>query len=369
MKPKIIIETLALLGNLSGIGRYTYEISKCVSQHTAYNWNFFYGYTSQKLISAKDSETQKYIRSLITKNVFIKKWIRKSLYFFIGIFSSRYDLYWQPNFIPTKSIKAKKVIATVHDFSWELYAEFQPKERVNHFKDNFYKQITKCDHIITGSYFTKEEIIQRVKCSPDKISVIYHGINHTIFHPNGQKKFDGQKYILAVGSIEPRKNLKNLLLAYTQFEEAFKARYHLYLVGDKGWNNDEIISLIEGMKCWVHPTGFVNDEKLAEYYRNASIFVYPSFYEGFGIPPLEAMACGTAVVISNTSTLPEVCSDAALYCNPHDVNDIKEKIEVVLSDEALRKELISRGLEHAKKFSWEKSAKEHLEIFQKVLAS
>lgn len=366
MKPKIIIEALSLLGNLSGVGRYTFEISRLLSQRANYEWNFFYGYFSDRLISSRDIPKTKSLRSLIVQNEFVKQLVRKIIFCVSGVFSKQYDLYWQPNFIPTKSIKAKKIIATVHDFSWELYPEFQPKERVKYFQDNFYKQVKKCDHIITGSYFTKEEILQRVKYSPDKISVVYHGINHAIFNQNEQTTFDGQHYILAVGSIEPRKNLKNLLLAYAQCDEAFKDRYHLYLLGDKGWNNDEIMSLIDSMKRWVHTKGFVSDAVLANCYRHASIFVYPSFYEGFGIPPLEAMACGTPVVVSNASTLPEVCADAAIYCDPHDIYDIKEKIELVLSDDALRKELVNRGTEHVKKFSWEKSAKEHIRVFEKV---
>lgn len=123
------------------------------------------------------------------------------------------------------------------------------------------------------------------------------------------------------------------------------------------------------MKRWVHITGFVSDDVLANYYRHASIFVYPSFYEGFGIPPLEAMACGTAVVVSNVSTLPEVCADAAIYCDPNNIYDIKDKIKLVLSDDILQKKLMSCGLKHVKKFSWEKSAKEHLAVFAKVLGS
>lgn len=367
MKSKIIIDTLSLLGNLSGIGRYTYEITRILSQNSQYRWDFFYGYISQKLIARENAKTEKYIRYLITKNVFIKKVIRKLLCSFSDVFSTRYNLYWQPNFIPIKSIKARKIIATIHDFSWELFPEFQPQERVKYFQDNFYIQIVRCDHIITGSYFTKKEILDRTSVKPENITVIYHGINHRLFKPNLKNLNIQQKYILAVGSIEPRKNLKNLLLAYSQCEKAFKDAYHLYLVGDSGWKNDEIMKLVESMNQWVHPTGYISDAKLVDMYRNASVFVYPSFYEGFGIPPLEAMACGTAVIASNTSTLPEVCEDAAYYVDPLDIRAIMEGIKKVLSDEVLRQELISKGLKHAQKFSWEKCAKEHMAVFEKVL--
>ncbi|MBV5278603.1 MAG: glycosyltransferase family 4 protein [Campylobacteraceae bacterium] len=367
MKPKIIIETLALLGNLSGIGRYTYEITKLSSKNSHFEWSFFYGYVSRKLISSQDFPSTKSLRSLVVQNKAIKAIVRKTMFFIAGVLSPRYDLYWQPNFIPTKSIRAQRIVATVHDFSWELYPEFQPTERVNHFKNNFYTQIARCDHVITGSYFTKEEIIHRTGIKAENISVIYHGIDHTLFKPSVQTNLVKQKYILAVGSLEPRKNIKNLLLAYSQCDDSFKDKYHLYLVGDKGWNNDEIFQLIEKIKKWVYLTGYISDEQLADFYRNASVFVYPSFYEGFGIPPLEAMACGTAVIVSNASTLPEVCGDAAYYVDPLDAEAIMHGMKEVLSDVILRQRLISKGLEHAQKFSWEKSALEHMAVFEMVL--
>ena len=368
MKPKIIIDTLSLLGNLSGIGRYTYEVSKILSKNSSYQWSFFYGYISDKLIAPNDQPTTKSLRNLLIQNKFIKATIRKILFFLAGLFSPQYALYWQPNFIPLKSIKTKKIVTTVHDFSWELYAKFQPQERVKYFKDNFYQQITKCDHIITGSYFTKNEIISRTNMSEEKISVIYHGIDHTLFYPSKEHTKERQKYILAVGSIEPRKNLKNLLYAYAQYDDAFKDEYHLYLVGDKGWENSDIWHLIEALGSWVHYTGYISDSQLVNIYRNASLFVYPSLYEGFGIPPLEAMACGTAVIVSNTSSLPEICGDAAYYIDPLNIASIADGIQHILNNDLLREELIQKGLQHAQSFTWDKSAKEHSSVFEKVLS-
>jgi glycosyltransferase involved in cell wall biosynthesis len=279
----------------------------------------------------------------------------------------RYDLYWQPNFIPNNSINADKIVATVHDFSWEIYPEFQPVERVKYFQKYFYSSILRCDHIITGSQFTKREIIERTGVEPDKISVIYHGVNHTVFYPRTFEKPE-QKYILAVGSIEPRKNLKNLLIAYSMLDESYRDKYNLLLVGAVGWNNTEIINEIKALSQWVNYSGYVKDEELAQLYSNASLFIYPSVYEGFGIPPLEAMACATAVIASNASTLPEVCADAAYYVDPLDTKAIKEGILKVLGDEELQKALIAKGLVRAKEFNWEKSALEHQEVFNKVLA-
>ena len=127
------------------------------------------------------------------------------------------------------------------------------------------------------------------------------------------------------------------------------------------------MEIVEKNQESIHYLGFISDKELAKVYNLASLFVFPSFYEGFGLPPLEAMACGTPVVCSNASSLPEVGGDAVLYCNPHDTDDIKDKIAMVLQDKELQKEMIDKGLQQAKKFSWEKSAQEHKRVFSELM--
>jgi len=366
MKPRVIIDSLSLLSPLTGVGRYTFENAREIVKLNRYQLTYFYGYASRSLVMPSSAKRIKSLRSWLVKNAMVKSIMRNLMFRISGFFTPRYDLYWQPNFIPNHSIKASKVIATVHDFSWEVYPEFQPPERVDYFQKYFYTSITRCDHIITGSQFTRQEIVERTGISLNKISVIYHGVNHGVFYPRLTKKPD-QKYILAVGSIEPRKNLKNLLIAYALLDESFRDEYHLILVGAQGWNNDEIVSDINKLSHWVRYSGYVTDEALAELYSNAATFIYPSLYEGFGIPPLEAMSCGTPVIVSNVSSLPEVCADAAYYIDPMDCNSIKDGIVTVLNNSSLQKELVVKGLIHAKVFSWKKSADDHRRVFDKVL--
>lgn len=366
MKPRIIIDSLPLLSSLTGVGRYAYENIKELVILNRYQITYFYGYPSAVLMAPSRAKEIKSLRSWIVKNAIIKSISRSIMFSLSGMFLPRYDLYWQPNFIPIHSIKANKIVATIHDFSWEIYPEFQPRERVEYFQKHFYASIGRCDHIITGSQFTRQEIIERTGISPDKISVIYHAVNHNVFYPIVFEK-PKQKYILAVGSIEPRKNLKNLLMAYALLDKSFRDEYHLILVGAQGWNNDEIVNNIKKLSTWVKYSGYVNDEALAELYCKAECFIYPSIYEGFGIPPLEAMSCGTPVIVSNASTLPEVCADAAYYIDPTDCNSIKDGILTVLNDKTLQQELIVKGLAHAQAFTWEKSAVEHKMVFEKVL--
>ena len=226
--------------------------------------------------------------------------------------------------------------------------------------------------IITGSFYTKSEIMQRLDFKDDKVRVIYHGINHDVFKVYDDLELDiklPKKYILSVGSIEPRKNLLGLLKAYNLLNDEIKAEYKLVLVGFKGWENREIMEIVNNNKDNIHYLGFVSDEELAKVYNLASLFVFASFYEGFGLPPLEAMACGTPVVCSNLTSMPEICLDAAIYCDAYDADDISKKIEIVLKDDTLKEELIKKGLKRAGEFTWKKSAEEHVKVFKEVMGS
>jgi glycosyltransferase involved in cell wall biosynthesis len=367
MKHKVLIDSISLLSALTGIGRYTYEISYELSKSDEYDLDFYYGYISKNLLKP---EKISYAKGLITKVPVLKKIVRTLLQMSTKLFASRYDLYWQPNFIPLEGIKAKKVITTVHDFSFIIYRDFHPKERIEYFEKSFLKSVQKSDIIITGSHFSKSEILDRLEFKEEDIYVIYHGVNHDIFHiyQDTKLEFDiPDKFILSVGSIEPRKNLLGLLKAYNLFDDEFKSIYKLVLVGFKGWENREIMDIVDKNSENIIYLGYLSDEELAKVYNRATCFVYPSFYEGFGLPPLEAMACGTPVITSKLSSIPEVCSDSVIYCDAYDIDDIKEKIEILLKDETLKKELIEKGIKRASLFTWKRSADMHKELFLKVL--
>jgi len=375
MKPKIIIDGIPLLSKLTGIGRYTYEISKELILNDEFDVEFFYGYHSKKLLHPSKNSEIKNIKSLLTKNQFIKKVARKILMLSSKIISPKYNLYWSPNFIPINGIKASKIVTTVHDFSFYLHPQWHPIERLDYFNKYFLKNIKKTDWIITGSEFTKQEIIKYLKFPDEKITVIHHGIDKNLYKiyelnilTRTKIKFKlSDNFLLFVGSIEPRKNLLNLLKAYHILPDVIKKRYPLILVGFKGWNNDDIMKEIEKEKNNIRYLGYLSDEELAHIYNLASIFVYPSLYEGFGIPPLEAMACGTPIIASNVASMPEACANAAVYIDPYDYIDIANNIELLVKDENKMNSLIEKGLERVKEFTWEKSAKAHMKVFKKVL--
>ena len=367
MKPKLLIDTISLMSSLTGIGRYTYEVSKKLK---GFEIEYFYGYYSTDLMKPSTKIGVKSLKSTIAKNPLLKQIARKLLTLSSRLFGKKYDLYWQPNFIPNSGVKAKKIVTSVHDFSFILHKDFHLKESIAYFENNFFQNLYRSDMIITGSNFSKQEIIERTKFTDDKIRVIYHGIDHNLFRVYQNIDLDFKlpsKFILSVGTVEPRKNLIGLLKAYNLLDKQLKEEYKLILVGFKGWENHEIMELINQNQEHIEYLGFISDKELAKVYNLATCFVFPSFYEGFGLPPLEAMACGTPVVLSNASSLPEVGGDAVVYCDPHSIEDIKNRIEMVLIDTNLQQTMIQKGLKQAKKFSWEKSAQEHRELFDEVL--
>ena len=158
-----------------------------------------------------------------------------------------------------------------------------------------------------------------------------------------------------------------LLKAYHHLSSDIKKQYPLVLIGFKGWENKEIMQEIEKEKTYIY-LGYVTDEELAQVYNLATLFIYPTLYEGFGIPPLEAMACGTAVIASNVASLPEACGNAAVYIDPKNHHDIAEKITDLLGNHKKRDLLVKKGFDHSKHFNWDKAANEHMDIFKKVMS-
>lgn len=370
MKKKILIDSISLLSPSTGIARYTFEVSNIIKDKKAFDISFYYGYYSNKLLSPEKKTNSKVLKSLLSKNERIKKIVRWISFNITKFIPKKFDLYFQPNFIVNDNIKASRIITAVHDFSFIKYKEFHPKERIDYFEKYFLKNIKKSDHIICFSKFTKKEIIETLNYPKEKITVIYHGIQDNIFYKKDKVDIKinlPTKFILSVGSIEPRKNLISLLITYDKLDANIKNEYKLVLVGFKGWKNKEIMDIIELNKEFIIYLGYLSDKELSDVYNLASLFVFPSFYEGFGLPPLEAMACGTPVVASNQTCVPEICSDAAKYFNPNNLEEMKSKIEEVLSNKVLQEEMVKKGIKRASTFNWKNSVSQHIEVFEEVM--
>ena len=297
--------------------------------------------------------------------------------------SSGVNLFFMPNIgFASLSSGCKKII-TVHDLSFLRYKEFfSLKQRIWHRIINAKKFLNKADIIVAVSENTKKDIVELCDVNPEQVKVIYSGIGDQYSKIKNidmqnfafqdlaliKKKYNlPDKYILYLGTLEPRKNVEGIIRAFNELRMKNKelAEIKLVIAGGNGWKSKNIFNVWEKSKYKddIKFLGYVNSNDKAYLYNLASVFVYPSFYEGFGFPPLEAMACGTPVITSFTSSIPEVVGEAAIMVDPYNITGIANAMEQVLTNQELQNDLIKKGLEQARRFSWEKTAKEYLEVF------
>jgi mannose-1-phosphate guanylyltransferase len=269
-------------------------------------------------------------------------------------------------------------IITVHDliryFDFKGYGTFihHPNRRDKFYLSLDYKGVKKAAGIIAVSQTTKRDLVKHLGIPEERISVVYEGVDHRLFKPTSRRLVD-YPYLLFVGSEHPRKNFGQLLRAFFKLksERRFKD-LKLVKVGKAGGPEAEFrkqtLQVINEMNIArdVVFVDYVANEDLPAYYSGAECFILPSLYEGFGLPPLEAMACGCPVIVSNRASLPEVTGKAAIKINPCDTDDLASAIGMVLTDKRLRQELVSKGLDHAQQFSWEKAARETMEVYETV---
>lgn len=262
-----------------------------------------------------------------------------------------------------------KNVITIHDVTPVLFPETQNRMHVLHHKLLLPYILKRADAVITDSYNSKQDIVRYYGVVDKKVRVIHLGVDET-YRPVSEKgRFvEGIKgpYILNVGTLEPRKNLITLLKAF-KLAKAAGIPHKLVIAGLKGWGDTKIEREIKGIESDIVLAGYLPQEELPGLYSFADLFIYPSLYEGFGLPPLEAMACGTPVITSNVSSLPEVVGDAAITVDPRDEKRLSEMILKVLADRELRESLKRKGLERARLFSWEKTAKETLKVYESVM--
>lgn len=296
----------------------------------------------------------------------------------IGYYSRKYGLrlIHDPTGTAPLLLAPVKRMVTVHDAVPCVHRESST------FLDRFIYRIwlpfalPRLDRILTVSRHTKNDLAKQFNVAMEKIVVIHLAASER-FRPLNEDEIDlalshvglCQPYILYVGSIEPRKNLIRLLEAYAQLRR-WSTEWNLVLVGTRNfWKSSPVRKTAEklNLKPYVHFTGNIPEADLPGIYNGADLFIYPSLYEGFGLPVLEAMACGTPVITSNTSSLPEVAGEAALLVDPYNVEEIAAAMRYVLDDPDLAQELRIRGLERAKEFTWEKTARQTISIYEKVL--
>lgn len=278
------------------------------------------------------------------------------------------DYFFSPNIGFQKISQNTKHFLTVHDLSFEIFPDcFSTKMRLWHNFLSPQKQCQLVDQIFVPSKNTKRDIHEMYEIAEEKMTVLYPGISDRYREEvtDGQKqevrkKYNlPQNYILFLGTIEPRKNIEGILQAFELFQKKHGSTYHLVIAGAGGWKNKKIMQAIEKNKN-VQYIGYVEPLDKPALYTLANVFVYPSLYEGFGFPVLEAMACGTPVITSSRSSLPEIAEDAAYYVNPVYPSEIAEGLEQILGHTEIHNFFVQKGKAQASKFSWSKTAEQFL---------
>lgn len=337
----------------TGIGRYTFNLVRSLLGID--RDSYYYLYNRKRLFDFKrrlpsfPAENFRHVRVLPEIDVF---------------HTSSYDL--------EKPKRAKKFIVTVHDVIVKAYPYGHSEKTIQKIGGLFKRVLSEADLLIADSNNTKSDIIKFYQVSDSKIQVIYPGVDLPLPPQGWQKATPGvEEYILFVGTIEPRKNIQGLIKAFNLLKKEYGMAHKLIIVGMKGWMYEDIFKEYEksDFKSDIIFKGYAPDEELAGLYKNASAFVYPSFYEGFGFPILEAFGCGVPVVTSKTSSCGEIAGDRALLINPENYKEIGEAILKIINNEGLRRELISKGFERAKEFTWDRTAREFLRLLQPPTAA
>jgi glycosyltransferase involved in cell wall biosynthesis len=268
-------------------------------------------------------------------------------------------------------------IMTIHDLTFVKYPDYVPTI-VKTYLDRIKNCLKFTDAIITFSENTKRDLVELLKIDPDKIYITYQASRYHKDYLSNQQieelkisvSYDFNKpYFLFVSTLEPRKNVIGLIQAFNYLKQKYKIEHQLVLIGQTGWKYQPILDTINQSpyRAEIHHLNYVTDDLVALFYTQAEAFIYPSFYEGFGLPVLEAMILGAPVITSNTSSLPEVTGDSALLINPNDSMELADAMLNLIRDRVLRDNLIFKGKEQASKFSWKKTAQATLNVYHSVL--
>lgn len=353
---KVALELQPCLGNRSGVGTYTYELAKRLQDGGGMEFagNVFNFLGRHDNAASLDG---------------IQMPIRERRIFPYGVYRRIWDLVPIPyesmfpgadlsvffNFVVPPRVSGK-VITTIHDMTFLRFPETMDAKNLRRIRKGMQYSVERSDRILTVSEFSRREIVELLGVDKDRVTVIYNAPSIGT-GAVAEQEIQGP-YILYVGTIEPRKNLTRLIRAFDLLKREQGIPHKLVLAGGKGWNNEEIYKTASNAEYReeIVFTGYVDEPRKNSLYKHADVFVFPSLYEGFGIPPLEAMSFGCPVVASNAASLPEIVGDATEPVDPMDELSLAEGIRKVLSDRQYADGLIGKGREQIRKFTWTASA-------------
>jgi alpha-1,3-rhamnosyl/mannosyltransferase len=375
----VVINAVPLLSPLTGLGQYVRNLSEALVDLHQADLCFFYGFGwNQQIWSeglpAPANRIKLTVRKHLPYSYELSRWLQQ-MKFSQGLGKYKPQLYHEPSFL-SYDFDGPTVLS-VHDLSWIRFPEAHPVERVRAMNKLFEPSLARADRIITDTEFGKQELIEVFGVESSKIHPI-HLAAESMFKPLSSaetndvlasKGLAHRNYWLAVGTIEPRKNLQLVLDAFSALAPATRKNTPLVIVGMVGWNVGDLLPKLQVMEQSgeLVQLGYLTRSDLAVVVAGAKALVFPSVYEGFGLPLVEAMQCGVPVLASNTSCLPEVVGSAGLLFDSSDVDELKSLMLLVLENTELIDSLSARGLYRAKDFGWHKTAQQTMDVYRLAL--
>lgn len=352
----------ALSPRLTGIGRYTWEL--CQGLHDADEITDLAFFRFNEWVRNPDEFLSPQIKQYRGPKAY-RRWMARRGFKRRLVHGTNY-------FLPSP---AESGIVTVHDLSVFSHPDAHPAERIRSFEKEFLSSLNRASHVITDSNTIRQELIEQFSLAPDRVRAVYLGVSeafkpqpHSLIAPDIRRLVgsDVKDYILCVATFEPRKRIEAAISAHALMCDRAGLDIPLVLVGAVGWKNERLHDLIhaEQAKNRLIVLGYVPEENLPTLYAGAKLFLYPSIYEGFGLPPIEAMRSGVPVIVANRSCLPEVTRGGALLVDPDDLDSFAEAIENALVDKELRQRLIATGLTVASSYTWRRCVEDTLDVYR-----
>lgn len=377
---RIGIDVTAAITQGGGIGRYTRELIQALVYVDPDNEYHFFSAKRPKSLPVKklvpSASNVHYHPAPIGERWLYRIWYRLRLGLPVQWMTGRLDLFHSPDFVLPPVSSGIPTLLTVHDLSFIHFPETFPVALVEYLNDVVPWSIGRATHILADSQSTKQDLMNIWQVPAGKITVLYSGVNE-IFQPvNDEAKLTAVRrkyslenfpYLLSVGTVQPRKNYQMLIRAFAPIAQS--QPHHLVIAGGKGWLEEEMLAEVkrQNLNDRVHFIGFVDDADLPALYSSATLYAMPSLYEGFGLPLLEAMACGVPIITTNTSSLPEVVGNTAVQLPPTDESAWTQAIAELLTNPSRRAHMTAEGFRRVRQFTWQKSALQLLQIYRDLL--
>ena len=375
---RIAIDYTAAYEQGGGIGRYVRELTAALAdEDTVTDYRLFVAGAKRAQLPRLPGPNFSWRPTVLTPSWLARIWHRAQLPLPVETFTGAVDLFHATDFVLPPTMPRTRSLLTVHDLSFLRVPDAASASLRRYLEAVVPRSVARADRVLAVSQATKDDLIAFYRTPPDKISVLYSGVDdrfsrvtdelalQAVLAKHGLKD---KTYVLSVGTVQPRKNYSRAIRALAILRDQ-GLDMHYAIAGGSGWLEDEMYRSIKetGLEDRVHILGFAPDEDLPALYTGARALLAVSLYEGFGLPILEAMACGTAVITSDLSSLPEVAGSAGILVNPLDTDAISAAMMRLLTDAALRRQLVAAGIEHVKRFSWAKTARRHKSIYDELL--